>query len=334
MSTRLTTLREPLARVRSQATAAPDATGRTAAHHAALAFVSCLAFQFALASGCAAQSVMVSAYAERLDPAEAVVSKAFSECASDRGGEAIVGFRTVGRTVTWTIPPPVTGAIRACLDARIGDAELPQGEHVLRVTWTARDSDVPTFPYPLPRASGAARLKAMERDDEGRSLERVSTEIEKALENAGYLGPLWYPFLDGVAVVTAPEKVDETGKPRCLPGSGCNRFATDFQKDFRVTETALGLFWRTELRYRLFAFLIATGEIRYQANPTPVEDAQPPDGYATLPDWVRSLRTDRPFRVHAVMYLYTRKEAGQPAVLLKSQDVRANLKAAGLQALL
>lgn len=269
-------------------------------------------------------------WAQPINPATEVVTKAFQECSTGQGGAAIVVVRSTQGRVTWPYgPPPV--AYSACITARISDARLPDGEYYVEVRWEDAPSDQETFPYPIPKASGATKVRSIENATPG----RVADALESALDKAGYAGLMWYRFLDGYALVTPPEKINEDGTPRCSQVPGCERFSNDFTKDFQVREAALGWLWRQELRYRLFAFVVATGDIRYESEAREMERVVPDGGgTAALPDWINALDRNRPYRVHALAYVYSRKEAGQPATLIKNQSVPKHLRAAGLGSLL
>jgi hypothetical protein len=223
-----------------------------------------------------------------------------------------------------------------CLTSRLADYSIPNGLYSINLEPRA-DSTLPTFEYPIPKASSQAKLQVFP-IKEGEALTVPAEWVSTGLSRAGFKGHFyWFRFLDGFAVLTTPEKINPDGAPiSLLPQS---RFDPSF--DTSHFEEWLPMLWQTAKNViftdavdrRVFLFTCASGQVQDTVPVTKlVELPSASDGEASaLPVTLPKARSARTYHLRSFVYVFRQiDEKAAPKLIDTGIHAEAALAAAGI----
>jgi hypothetical protein len=172
-------------------------------------------------------------------------------------------------------------------------------------------AEVPSFPWPPPRASTTDVLPdELVRVAPAMTLGDLDRRLRAALESAGYLERRYYAAPGGFALVTRLEQIEEDGTPRPSP----ERWSTEVPglAEFSLRAYLRALFFAARGRYRLIV-LVAT-DVPFAQAATPITAASAETllaaGLNRLPAGLAALPFKGDAVVTALIYEFERVDTG------------------------
>lgn len=225
--------------------------------------------------------------------------------------------------------------VRRCVDALASVPGLVPDDDGVQYgsVEVVRAASLPTLAFPLARPSGSlADVWSIAADEVGTAPARIAAR----LGGAGYSDLRWFTFLDGFAIVTAPEKIDASGVPM-FRNEPARRFAIDV--DVAPTGTrawlrymARRVFVEEPVRYRSFVFAASSYAVTNAAaaaQPAAFPGLETAAGHQ-VPPGLTALLVGRDLRVAAFAYVFERDDEDSVARFVAEVPAELHLRATGL----
>lgn len=165
---------------------------------------------------------------------------------------------------------PLYTVSRECKIVPVSESELyivETGERSRTVEAELGNEAIPTFPWPPPEASAAARIPThclISNPLFPTSLDVVSQNLETALDLTGYTERSYYAVPGGFALVTRLEQFNADGTSKQPP----NRWSVKVMppKIFSLSTYLKALFTAEEGHFRIIAFIVTSAPFRQNAD--------------------------------------------------------------------
>jgi hypothetical protein len=199
-------------------------------------------------------------------------------------------------------------------------------------------AEVPRFQWPPPKPSAVADIPAKFLIDSraGSTLSSAASNLEAALEAAGYSERSYYSVPDGFALVSRVERISETGESK----EPYDRWSVDMKppRVFSLRSYFGALFGNNPGKYRVIAFIITTQSL-FASGVSPDFEVSKDwlwGGANKLPSSVKKLRFTQDYVCTALIYEFEQTSPHSAAVLKQPSSLTGRMhleKAAIWQAL-
>jgi len=271
-------------------------------------------------------------------------ARADRKAETEQSAEAKDAGRTSGYTASAPPPPPPPPPAPVASApppmAAPAPEPMPAAPPSRMVTAPAKQEKIPTFPWPVPKASASYDVprKLIIGNSSAPTFGSVAERIASALDHAGYGERSYYALANGhgIAIATQLEQINDDGTP-VLGQARFEEMLHPPAEQFSLTSYVKALFSARTGRFRIIVFTLS-GPV-FQNTKPPTEDiamSWPANGQTRLPQRYALIPFTNEITCTALIYEFEKTNYNANAAFIDQPRINAmaHLMQAGIWTLL